>query len=216
MGVKYLVEEGFSYQNIDEDSLMLSRNQNQTVINNLKTFDGGYINNRTNLDFLVNWRRGEELFETISVRELMTGEIPPNTFRDKIVLIGSVAASTEDRHNISLTRWDKNRPWTYGIYVLAHITSSIISAALDGRPLIKVAPWGSGYLFLIASISSISYVIFKFSELRTQKLYLLSALLSLVLTVALSFGSLLVFRIWLVDSYCSFTLGDLVNFSRCQ
>ena len=194
LGVKYLVEEGFSYQNTDDDSLMLARDQNPTVLDNLKSFDGGYINNRAGLDFLVNWRRGDELFETVSLDKLLNGEIPPHLFKDKIVLIGNIASSTADRHFLPTRRWDEIQTWTYGVYIVAHVTSSIISAALDGRPLIKVAPLGSGYLLLLISVASTACVIFKFSELRTQKLYFLSALLSLVLTVLLSFGSLLAFQ----------------------
>ena len=194
LGVDYLAESGFSLEATKDNSMRIFKGQNEIILNNLKTFDGGYINNYYHLDFLVNWRRGNNLFETISVDKLLNGEIPPHLFKDKIVLIGNIASSTADRHFLPTRRWDEIQTWTYGVYIVAHVTSSIISAALDGRPLIKVAPWGSGYLLLLISVASTAYLIFKFSEFRTQKLYFLSALFSLVLTILLSFGSLLAFQ----------------------
>ncbi len=194
LATDYLAESGFSVDSFEDGSLRIFKDQSEIVIDNLKTFDGGYINNLYNLNFLVNWRRGDNLFETVSVRKLLKGEIPPNTFKDKIVLIGNIASSTADRHFLPTRRWDEIQTWTYGVYIPAQVASSIISAALDGRPLIKVAPLGSGYLLLVISVISLAYGIFKFSHLAPQKLYFLSALFSLVLTILLGLGSLLAFQ----------------------
>ena len=195
LATDYLAQAGFSVDSFEDGSLRIFKDQSEIVVDNLKTFDGGYINNLYNLNFLVNWRRGNNLFETVSVGKLTEGKISPNTFRDKIVLIGNTASSTADRHFLPIKRWSKNNEtWTYGLYLVAHVTSSIISTALDGRPLIKVAPLGSGYLLLAISVASTACVIFKFSNLAPQKLYFLSALFSLALTILLGLGSLLAFQ----------------------
>ena len=195
LATDYLAESGFSVDSFEDGSLRLFKDQSEIVVDNLKTFDGGYINNLYNLDFLVNWRRGNNLFETVSVGKLLEGEIPTELFRDKIVLIGNTASSTADRHFLPIKRWEKNNEtWSYGLYLVAHVTSSIISAALDGRPLIRVAPIGSGYILLAISVISLASGIFRFSHLPTKKLYFLSALFSLVLTILLSLGSLLGFQ----------------------
>lgn len=194
LGSDYLFHEGFSTKFIDNGSLKIFKDNHQIILDNLKIFDGGYIKNKWGLDFLVNWRRTKEPFEIFSVAEVLSGETPPAIFQDKIVLIGNVASSSADRHYLPIKRWNQKESWTYGVYIPAHVASSIISATLDGRPLIKVAPWGSGYLLLLFSTASLTYTIFKYSDLVTPKLYFVSALFSLALTIILGLVSLSTFQ----------------------
>ena len=190
----YLFYEGFSTKFIDNGSFKIFKDNHQVILDNLKNFDGAYIRNNWGLDFLVNWRRAKQPFEIFSTREVLSGTTPANIFEDKIVLIGNVASSTADRHYLPIKRWNQHQPWTYGIYIPAHVASSIISATLDGRPLIKVAPWGSGYFLFLISTAFLAYTIFKYSDLLTPKLYFISALFSLVLTFILGLFSLLAFK----------------------
>ena len=77
-------------------------------------------------------------------------KIPPDLMTDRIVLVGSTAPSLKDvfftSYNGGLGSRD-NGPIA-GVEVHAQIISQIISASLDGRPLIQVWPDGLESLWI--------------------------------------------------------------------
>ncbi len=171
LGYLYLAHEGWNHEKVGESSLAFFKEDQKIVLQDVKNWDGGYINNKVGRDFLVNWRKGSDQFLQYSVSELLTGKVPTDAFYDKIVLLGNVSSSTADLHYLPTAKWDRVQPWTYGVNVVAQIASSIISAALDERPLLRVAPWGMGYLLLALGIFSMTLIILKFSTLRIKQLY---------------------------------------------
>ena len=194
LGYLYLAPEGWNNEMVGKSSLAFSHNQQKIVLKDLKTFDGGYVHNQVSWDFLINWRRNESPFPQYSVEELRRREIPPDSFSDKIVLIGNVSSSSPDLHHLPVAKWDERQPWTYGVAIVAHIASSIVSAALDERPLLRVAPWGMGYLLLALATTSVAFVTSKISTTSLKKLYLTSSLFSLILTSFLVIVSLIAFQ----------------------
>ncbi|MDJ0719298.1 MAG: CHASE2 domain-containing protein [Prochloraceae cyanobacterium] len=194
LGYHYLAKEGWNGKLIGRGSYLIFKNETQITLKDIKTFDGGYINNKMGWDFLVNWRRGNNLFIKYSVTEVIDGAIPVNIFQDKIVLIGNVSSSSTDIHYLPTKKWDKYQKWTYGVEIPAQVASSIISAALDNRPLLKVAPWGMGYILLLVATSTMTFLILKFSSLKIDKLYLISGFFSLCFTCLLSVTSLVAFQ----------------------
>ncbi len=194
LGYLYLAHEGWNHEKVGESSLAFFKDDQKIVLQDVKNWDGGYINNKVGRDFLVNWRKGSDQFLQYSVSELLTGKVPTDAFYDKIVLLGNVSSSTADLHYLPTAKWDKVQPWTYGVNVVAQIASSIISAALDERPLLRVAPWGMGYLLLALGIFSMTLIILKFSTLRIKQLYLISSVFSLILTGLLLVASLVAFQ----------------------
>ncbi len=193
LGYLYLIPSGWKHFMVGNSSLAFSKDSQKIVLQDLKTFDGGYINNRVGFDFLINWRRGTSSFPQYSVSALKTGAVPTDAFTDKIVLIGNVSSSSPDLHHLPVAKWDERQPWTHGVEIVAHVASSIISAALDDRPLLRVAPWGMGYLFMALAITSVALVASWLSTQRLRKLYLISSLFSLILTIVLVVVSLIAF-----------------------
>ena len=193
LGYLYLAHEGWNHEKVGESSLAFFKEDQKIVLQDVKNWDGGYYN-KVGRDFLVNWRKGSDQFLQYSVSELLTGKIPTDAFYDKIVLLGNVSSSTADLHYLPTAKWDRVQPWTYGVNVVAQIASSIISAALDERPLLRVAPWGMGYLLLALGIFSMTLIILKFSTLRIKQLYLISSVFSLILTGLLLVASLVAFQ----------------------
>ncbi|MCT7952491.1 adenylate/guanylate cyclase domain-containing protein [Ancylothrix sp. C2] len=102
--------------------------------------DGGYVGSDSGgYQVLVNFRGAPGSFKTVSMTEVLKNEIPADTLRDKIVLIGSTAQSLRD---FFITPFGKSvfaipEPMT-GVEVHANVTSQLISGALDGRSLIQV------------------------------------------------------------------------------
>lgn len=101
--------------------------------------DGGYV--RTDAggyQILLNYRGSKEHFETISLHDLLEDRIPPDWGRDRIILIGFVGESFQDWiFTPYSSSWFALPERMSGVELHANITSQILSAALEGRPLIQ-------------------------------------------------------------------------------
>jgi len=94
---------------------------------------------------LVDTRKGGSggsqechIFHTVSITEVLENRIPADLMRDRIVLISSVAESSKIRFFTSYSSSPFTAP--YAVEIHADIISQILSAALDGRPLLQVWP----------------------------------------------------------------------------
>ncbi len=74
--------------------------------------------------------QGESIFRTVSYKDALAGDVPPEVFKDKIVLIGMTATAEPDRY---LTPVSNGRPM-YGIEILANVIESIWSGRFIIRP----------------------------------------------------------------------------------
>jgi diguanylate cyclase (GGDEF)-like protein/PAS domain S-box-containing protein len=87
---------------------------------------------------LVNFRGGSKPFQVFSMQEVLDGTISSADLRDRIVIIGSTATSLRD---FSATPYTNALPssntWMSGVALQAQIVSQILSAALDGRPVLQ-------------------------------------------------------------------------------
>jgi len=83
---------------------------------------------------LMNWRGPQTAFQTISMQKVLSGQVSEELMRDRIVLIGSIATSTND---FLETPYSKARPSdqnpTPGVVIHANIASQLVRGALDGR-----------------------------------------------------------------------------------
>ncbi|MEH2450278.1 CHASE2 domain-containing protein [Nostoc sp.] len=80
-------------------------------------------------------------FRQVSMKDVLAGKVKENLIKDRIILIGSTAPSLQDfvfiPYSSSLMGTAKPVP---GIQLQAYFISELISAALQGRPLLKVWP----------------------------------------------------------------------------
>ena len=94
--------------------------------------DGAY-------QILANFRGPTHSFATISVTDILEGQVSAEQLHDRIVLIGSTATSLKD-----FTSTPYSSSWTTasepmaGVELQANFISQIISTTLDGRTLLKV------------------------------------------------------------------------------
>ncbi len=104
---------------------------------------GGY-------QILLNYRGTKESFTTISLTDVLAGKIEPEQISDRIVLIGSSADSlNEFLQTPYSSQLSKSPQPTAPVILHAHITSQILSAALDGRPLLRIWSWRRATVWLI-------------------------------------------------------------------
>jgi len=112
----------------------------------IKAEDGGY-------QILINWRSRPDEWQKVSLFDVLEHKIPSDLFTDKIVIIGSMVNSSVDAFLVPYYRGLFYAPnHIYGLEVQANITSQIISAVLDDRPLIKVLPEWAEYLTILLAI----------------------------------------------------------------
>ncbi|MDZ7952813.1 CHASE2 domain-containing protein [Nostoc sp. DedQUE09] len=80
-------------------------------------------------------------FRQVSMRDVLADKVKANLIKDRIILIGSTAPSLPDfvfiPYSSSVMSTAKPIP---GIQLQAYFISELISAAVDGRPLLKVWP----------------------------------------------------------------------------
>ncbi|NET49185.1 MAG: diguanylate cyclase, partial [Merismopedia sp. SIO2A8] len=92
--------------------------------------------------FLANFRNADPPFYTISLTDVLSGNIPPELMTDRVVLVGSTAPSLKDifytSYNGGLASQRINP--ISGVELHGHIASQILSATLDGRALLQVWP----------------------------------------------------------------------------
>ena len=92
---------------------------------------GGY-------QILMNWRGPNHQFNEITMSEVLSDNIPPDLMRDRIVYIGSPAASTNDFFATPYNSgWLSAQEPMAGIFIHANITSQLIESALGDRALMQ-------------------------------------------------------------------------------
>ena len=146
----YLKNKGIepSAAAVNRNYLQLGRG----VFANFEKNDGGYVNaDDGGYQILINYRGAKNSFKTVSIMDVIEARIPPDLVRDRIVLIGAIAPSQKDFFSTPYSGGISDIPkLTFGVEIHANITSQIISAALDGRPLIQTWSDPLEYLSIFA------------------------------------------------------------------
>lgn len=111
---------------------------------------GGYIGaDASGVQMLVNVRSGQSPFTIVSMQAVLNGEVDENLIRDRVVLIGITSLGQKDLVNSAAVN-SLNPGLVYGVEMHAHITSQVLSAVLDDRPLINVWSDVWEYAWIIA------------------------------------------------------------------
>lgn len=113
--------------------------------------DGGYVRaNASAHQILLNYRSGAVPFEKVSMGAVMAGQVPSDRFQNRVVMIGTTAASLKDRFLTPLSQ--NQRKFSIlmpGIEVHAHGVSQILATVLDGRSLLRVWPEPAEFAWVV-------------------------------------------------------------------
>ncbi|HEY9603031.1 MAG TPA: CHASE2 domain-containing protein [Allocoleopsis sp.] len=132
----YLATEGITPQELDRSKSQFRLGR--AVFAPLQANDGGYIRADVGgYQILSNFRRLRHGFRTISMTAVLEGQMPANLVRDRIVLIGATAESINDRFYTSYSTTQGTA--SAGVEIHAHLASQLLSAALDGRPILQAS-----------------------------------------------------------------------------
>ncbi|MEM1168941.1 MAG: CHASE2 domain-containing protein [Cyanobacteria bacterium P01_H01_bin.35] len=98
---------------------------------------------------LLNYRNADKVANYISISDVLSGEFNDFLVRDKIVLIGTTDRNAGDKfytpYSYIQSVSEKQMP---GVVLHAHQVSQIISAVLDGRPLMRFWSWWVEWLWI--------------------------------------------------------------------
>lgn len=102
---------------------------------------GGYQKADTRgYQILLNYRSAGKVARQVTLTEVLTDRVRPEWVRDRVVLIGVVAASIDDAFYTPYSAAQTSQHKMPGVVVHAQIVSQILSAALDGRSLLWYWP----------------------------------------------------------------------------
>jgi diguanylate cyclase (GGDEF)-like protein len=133
----YLQDKGINLESVGDNGSEYKLGD--ALFSPLTANTGGYVGNDVGgYQIMLNYRSNPDNFETISFTDVVANRISPELIRDRLVLIGANADSLKD---FFATPFSYDRANTYtsspGVFIHANVTSQIISAALDGRPLLN-------------------------------------------------------------------------------
>lgn len=143
----YLAEEGLALTNGVRNPAAMRFGETELLP--VRSNTGGYVRvDAGGEQIMLNFRSGEDVFETITYQGIQAGEFEQDDFSDRIVLIGLTAPSVKDVVSTAAIE-GVNPGLVTGIEVQAHAISQILSAVLDNRPLLSVLPNGLEYVWIV-------------------------------------------------------------------
>ncbi len=137
LALMYLKEEGIHLREIDAEKKIYGLGRGVFVP--LTGYEGGYIGSDTGgYQTLLNFRGQLDSFHHISLKAVLANEISEDLMRDRLVFIGATTDSLKDIFQTPYNHVLLNNPPVPGVVIHANVTSQMLSAALEGRPLLQV------------------------------------------------------------------------------
>lgn len=204
---QYLKAEGVELGNGLKDPVAMRLGQ--VELTRVRPNSGGYIRaDAGGNQVLLNVRSGPSPFQVVPIEAVLSGQVDADWIRDRIVLVGITSLSTKDVVNSAAVVSD-DPGLVYGVTLQAHAVSQLVSATLDGRPLLKIWPDGWEYLWIVLW-GGAGMVLVRL--LPTPSSYLLVIGLAGLGLMGVSFGLLWLAGWWipLVPTLAAFTVNGLV------
>jgi CHASE2 domain-containing sensor protein len=175
---RYLLPLGIEPKFTAQKNLQLGN----TVFHRLSSRASGYQGIDANGgQILLNYRSTKKIAQQLTLTEFLSNQINKSAIKDKIVLVGVTAKG--DFPDYWDTPYGTNLDnQMSGVLIHAHMVSQILSAVLDGRPLLRV--W-SGWWELLW--------IWSWSLVGGVLAWRLSSLLRLILAISVTSGVLYLF-----------------------
>jgi CHASE2 domain-containing sensor protein len=159
---------------------------------------GGYQKVDTDgYQILLNYRSYRysplEIAPTVTLKQVLKGEVKLEEVKDRIVLIGVTAQSAHDYISTPYSTQQGFYQEMPGVIVQAQMVSQIVSAVKDGRPLLLVVPIG-GEVLWVWGWSVIGSAI---AVVCRSKLYFIVAIVSALFVLYILCLTLFIQGIWL-------------------
>ncbi|MEH2163597.1 MAG: CHASE2 domain-containing protein [Nostoc sp.] len=133
VALKYLESDNISLKNIDPKQQKFQLGK--AIYLPLNNQEAGYFDaDLGGYQILLNWHGTDAAFRTVAMRDVLAGRIPANLMRDRMVFIGSTAASTNDFFNTPFSSsWMSAQKQMPGVVVHANIALQLVQGAKTGE-----------------------------------------------------------------------------------
>ncbi len=138
LAINYLEKQGINANFTKKDGVFYI---GKVFFHRLKENSGGYIDlDRDGSQILINYRNHRNVAKNISFTEVLTDKVNPKLIKDRLVIIGTSARSLDRGLLTPYNTSDELAQAVPPVFIHAQITSQLISAVLDSRPLIWYFP----------------------------------------------------------------------------
>lgn len=120
----------------------------KAVFRPLWSDDGGYNTADVRGYQILLHYRGRQVARQLSLTDVLAGKAKPEWLRDKVVLLGTTAPSVKDLFLTPYSTVESESPRMPGVLIHAHATSQLLSAALEGRSLVKFWPNWAEFIWI--------------------------------------------------------------------
>lgn len=136
LALMYLKRKGITPEEIGKSKIKLGK----TVFLPLQDNEGGYTKaNLGGYQILLNYRGSLDKFHSVSITDVLEDKVVAEKIGDRIILIGIIAESLNELFYTPYSTSPKGTPSpSSGLVIHANATSHILSAALEGRPQMRV------------------------------------------------------------------------------
>lgn len=115
------------------------------IFKKLSARAGGYQDLEGINPIFINYRANAKPAQKVRLAQVLAGKIEQKLIQNRIVLIGYTASVARDEFK---TPWGEMP----GVWIHAHMTSQLVSAVTDGRPLLWVLPqWGDAIVVWVVA-----------------------------------------------------------------
>ncbi|PNW59585.1 UNVERIFIED_CONTAM: hypothetical protein BEN50_05015 [Euhalothece sp. KZN 001] len=138
LAYRYLLAEGIEPKVLPDNRVKIHR----ATLKELPSYTGAYgKKGKWGFEILLNYRAGKTPFQSVTFEQVLNDDFDPDWIQDKVVIIGmALPNDPNDRH---LTPYSPDREKMPGMTIIAHTTSQLLNAALEGRSLVWILPfWG--------------------------------------------------------------------------
>ncbi|MFK8183337.1 MAG: CHASE2 domain-containing protein [Phormidesmis sp.] len=162
LALLYLEAEAISPKEVEQDVWWLG----ETLFKPFEKNNGGYVGaDAGGYQQIIRYRGPTNSFEIVSLMDILSDRVGPNWAKDKVVLIGAVSESSNDSfytpHSSTLLSVPEVMS---GVEVHANLTSQFISAAIDGRPIIKSWPEWAEWAWILLWATTGSLLVWQFNH----------------------------------------------------
>jgi CHASE2 domain-containing sensor protein len=137
LALRYLAAQGINLEFTPQEAWKLGK----LTIPLLEAHQGGYQQNDSLAhQIMLNYRATptpNDFAATVTMADVLAGKVPPAQIKDRIILIGTTAQSFHDSLLTPYNTPEGGRQLIPGVILQGQMVSQLLSATLDGRPLIR-------------------------------------------------------------------------------
>jgi CHASE2 domain-containing sensor protein/tRNA A-37 threonylcarbamoyl transferase component Bud32 len=142
LAINYLQKQGIKTSFTNEQMQI-----GKTLFPTLKSNSGSYEHlDAAGYQIMLNYRHPNHFANKVTLTEVLNNQVNANFVKDRLVIIGTTAASIEKGFYTPYSALPNQPARMPSVYIHAQIASQMMSAVLDGEPLIWYLPQWAEYV----------------------------------------------------------------------